>query len=100
LRPKTVVETGVAQGVTLRFILEALKRTETIIFGVLIFHHWIGPGGGRHHHSSWYLLLSSSLGYLAAVSSLQQLPLTALVEPPAGYLLSEIAPVGISVGPE
>ena len=79
--------------------LKHLRGTETIIFGVLIFHHWIGPGGGRHHHSCGFCSIII-MGYLAAVSSVRQLPLTALVELPAGYLLSEMAPVGISVGPE
>ena len=40
LRPRNVVETGVAHGVTSRFILEGLEKNGMAIFGVLIGHQW------------------------------------------------------------
>ena len=46
-RTETVVETGVAHGVTSCFILEALERNGPAIGGALTVHRWNGSGSSK-----------------------------------------------------
>ena len=50
--PKNVVETGVAHGVTSRFVLEALKGTEKAISGVLTFNQMTRFGARKSERRS------------------------------------------------
>ena len=67
LRPKTVVETGVAHGVTSRFILEALKRNgDGHLWSIGLpplersWRREIGIAVGRGHSDRWTYITGSS----------------------------------------
>jgi hypothetical protein len=47
LKSKQVIETGVAHGVSSRFILAALERNGKVIFSVLTYLHWTDLGESK-----------------------------------------------------
>lgn len=67
LRPKKVVETGVAHGVTSRFILEALKRNgDGHLWSIdlppleRVWREQVGAAVGNHHSDRWSYIRGSS----------------------------------------
>ena len=72
MKPEIVVETGIAHGVSSRFILEALKRNGTGKLWSIdlppIEHHWreqVGIAVSEEHCDRWQLIKGSSRRHLA-----------------------------------
>jgi predicted O-methyltransferase YrrM len=71
MKPETIVETGIAHGVSSRFILEALKRNGTGKLWSIdlppIEHDWraqVGVAVSEEHYDRWQLIKGSSRRHL------------------------------------